>query len=137
MHADQILGRVAGATRKNHSRKIAGGTFGRIIHRWMRTRSFVLQATGKILHLAKPVLDITRASSRLLPGSIKPRIVIFSSRNARIMKLYFGRPVAGEFSPARGVWMIRFPFRLLVSETDFPAMNALNRFVPDQLPTSR
>jgi len=137
LHADQILGRVTGATRGNHTRKIAGGTFGRIIHRWMRTRSSVLKATGKILHLVKPALVITRASSRLLPGRIKPRIVLFTSRNTRIMRLYFGRSVAGEFSPARGVWTIRFPFRLLVDETDLPAMNALNRFIPDQLPTSR
>ncbi|GAB6286522.1 MAG: hypothetical protein STSR0009_27230 [Methanoregula sp.] len=119
---DRVIGMVTGATRGTRVRKIAGGTSGRIIHRWMRTRSFVLQATGKILHLAKPALVITRASSRLLFGSWKPRIVIFSSRHTRIPKFFFGTSIAGEFSTIRRVWTIRFPFGLLVDETALPVV---------------
>ena len=116
----RIIGRVIGATREKHHRKIAYGTLGRFTRWRMRIRKSVLDKILKIIRLAKPALVLTRAISHLLPGRWKPRIVIFSSRNTRIMRLFFGASVAGEFNTIRGTWTIRFPFRLLVNETALP-----------------
>ncbi|MCX6690880.1 MAG: hypothetical protein NTW33_02205, partial [Methanoregula sp.] len=122
VQADHILGRVIGATRGNHQRKIACGTLGRFTHRRMCIRKSALNTIFKIIQLAKPALVLTRAISQLLPGRWKPRIVLFSSRNTRIMRLFFGASVTGEFNTIRGIWTIRFPFRLLVNETALPVV---------------
>jgi hypothetical protein len=117
---DRIIGRVIGATREKHYRKIACGTLGRFTRWRMRIRISALNKIFKIVRLAKPALVLTRAISHLLPGRWKPRIVLFSSRNTLIMRLFFGASVAGEFNTIRGTWTIRFPFRLLVNETALP-----------------
>ena len=122
VHSDWILGRVVSATRGDLRRRIAGGLHGQVIRSWLCIRKSALQKISGLLCLAKPVLGITRASSRLLPGSWKPRIVLFSSRNTSTMKLFFRTAVIGEFTTTRGVWTIRFPFRLLVNETALPTL---------------
>jgi signal peptidase I len=119
---DQITGRVIGTIRGKHYQKIAGGTLGRFTHRRMRIRKFVLTLVFRSFRLAKPVLALTPAITHLLPSWWKPRIVLFSSRNTRIMRLFFGVSVAGEFNSGRGTWTIRFPFRLLVNVTALPLL---------------
>lgn len=119
---DQVIGRVTGATRGKHHRKIAGGTYGRFTRRRMCIRRSALTIIVKIIRLAKPALVITRASYHLLPGSWKPRIVLFSSRNNQVLRLFFGTTVAGEFNTIRHVWTIRFPFWLLVDESALPVV---------------
>jgi hypothetical protein len=119
---DQVIGRVTGATRGNHHRKIAGGMYGRFTRRRMRIRRSAHPIILKIIRLAKPALVITRASSHLLPGSWKPRIVLFSSRQIQVLRLFFGTKVAGEFNTIRRVWTIRFPFRLLVDTSALPVI---------------
>jgi len=119
---DQIVGRVVGATRGNQIRRIASGSMGRITRWRMRTRKSAIINIFRIIRLAKPALVLTRASSNLLPGIWKPRIVLYSSRNTQIMRLFFGASVAGEFNAIRGIWTIRFPFRLLFDEKDLPTV---------------
>jgi len=119
---DRIIGRVIGATREKHHRKIACGTLGRFTRWRMHIRKSALDRIVKIIRLAKPALVLTRAISHLLPGRWKPRIVLFSSRNTRIMRLFFGASVAGEFNTIEGKWTIRFPFWLLVNETALPTV---------------
>jgi SynChlorMet cassette protein ScmC len=127
LKTDHIIGRVIGATRGKHQRKIAGGTLGRFTHLRMLIRKSALNKIWRLLHLAKPALVITRASSHLLPGNWKPRIVIFSSRNTRILRLFFGASIAGEFNTTQGIWTIRFPFRFLVNETTLPTVERPER----------
>ncbi len=117
---DQVTGRVIGAIQGNHYQKIAGGMPGRFTRGGMRIRRFALTLLFRIFRLVKPVLVLTPAITHILPGRWKPRIVLFSSRNTRIMRLFFGASVAGEFNTKRGTWTIRFPFRLLVNETALP-----------------
>ena len=119
---DRIIGRVIGATRGKHHRKIAHGSLGRFTRRKVHIRKSALDKIFKIIRLAKPALVLTRAISHLLPGRWKPRIVLYSSRNTRIMRLFFGASVAGEFNTILGKWTIRFPFWLLVNETDLPTV---------------
>jgi hypothetical protein len=119
---DRIIGRVIGTTRGKHYQKIAYGTFGRFTRWRMRIRKSALDKIVKIIRLAKPSLGLTRTISHLLPGQWKPRIVLFSSPNARIMRLFLGASVTGEFNTIRGKWTIRFPFRLLVNETALPTV---------------
>jgi SynChlorMet cassette protein ScmC len=119
---DHIIGRVIKATRGNHQRKIAYGTLGRFTRWRMGIRKSALHRIFRIIRLAKPALVLTQSISHLLPGRWKPRIVFFSSRNTRIMRLFFGASVAGEFNTTRGIWTIRFPFRLLVNETALPVI---------------
>jgi SynChlorMet cassette protein ScmC len=119
---DRIIGRVIGANRGKHYQKIASATLGRFTRWRMRIRKSALNTIVKIIRLAKPALGLTRAISPLLPGRWKPRIVLFSSRNTPIMRLFFGASVAGEFNTLRGTWTIRFPFRLLVNETALPTV---------------
>jgi hypothetical protein len=117
---DRIIGRVIGATRGKHHQKIAYGTLGRFT-RWRTCiRKSALNLLFRIFRLAKPALGLTRAISHFLPGRWKPRIILYSSRDTRIMRLFFGTSVAGEFNTIRGKWTIRFPFRLLVNETALP-----------------
>jgi SynChlorMet cassette protein ScmC len=119
---NRIIGRVIGATRGNHPKRIASGNLGRFTRWRMRTRKYAIINIFRVIRLAKPALVLTRASSHLLPGSWKPRIVLFSSRNTQILRLFFGASVAGEFNTTRGIWTIRFPFRLLVNETALPTL---------------
>ncbi len=119
---EQIIGRVISATRGKHHRKIACGTPGRFTRRRMRICTSALNRTGKIIRFAKPALVLTRSISHLLPGRWKPRIVLFSSRNSRIMRLFFGSVIAGEFNTIRGTWTIRFPFLLLVNGAALPTV---------------
>jgi SynChlorMet cassette protein ScmC len=118
----QIKGLIIGAIRGNHYQKIAHGTLGRFTRFRMRIRRFAFTLLFRIFRLAKPVLVLTPAITHILPGRWKPRIVLFSSRNNRIMRLFFGASVAGEFNAKRGTWTIWFPFRLLVNETALPSI---------------
>lgn len=134
---DQIIGRVIHATRAKHYRKIACGSLGRFTGWRMRTRKSVLNDIFKILRLAKPALVLTRAISRLLPGRWKPRIILFSSRDIRIMRLFFGEFVAGEFNTIRGKWTIRFPFQILVDEIALPAVEPPEPLQLQDIPRKR
>jgi signal peptidase I len=137
LKADQILGKVIGATRGCRTRTITGGTLGRAVFRWLRLRSRVWQEALRIAGLAKPALIITRSCAWLLPASMKPRIIYFTSWNYGILRLYFGLTLAGEYDPAKGFWTIRLPFRLLVSETDLPSMDVLKQYADKEPPVSR
>ncbi len=119
---DQIIGRVIGVRRGRHYRKIACGTFGRFT-RWRRCiRKSVRTKADAIIRLGKPALVLTREIARFLLPRWKPRLVLFSSRKTRTLRLYFGSSVAGEFNTKRGTWTIRFPFQMLVDKTALPTV---------------
>jgi SynChlorMet cassette protein ScmC len=122
INEDRVIGRVISATRAKHTRNIAGGMPGRIARQSIWIRKSAINTVFRIIRIAKPALVITRASAHLLPGSWKPRIVLFSYRHTRILRLFFGATVAGEFNTIRNKWIIRFPFLLLVDESVLPVV---------------
>lgn len=119
---DRIIGRVNGVIRGKHYQKIANGTFGRFTRWKMRIRKSALDQLVKIIRIGMPALGLTRAISPRLPGRWKPRIILFSSRNTRVMRLFFGSSVAGEFNTTQSKWIVRLPFRLLVNDTALPTI---------------
>ena len=61
---------------------------------------------------------------RLLPSSLRPRLVTFEARHQKYLKLLMGRRVVGQYDTRQEQWHIRRPFRLFVDEAALPCPGA-------------
>ncbi len=96
-HPDHILGMVVAASRGRLNRNIPGGTHGRMIRMYVRMRKQVIIMSGLLLEIAQPVLSVSRVVvNRAVPG-INPRVILFATRNLRILRVYIGPHLAGEY----------------------------------------
>ncbi len=131
-HPDTILGRVVAATRGKVDRNIPGGNHGRMVRTYVRMRKKVVITAGTLLELAQPLLSVSRAIiNRAAPG-MEPRIILFGTRHFRVLRLYIGNHLAGEYDTRKKYWSIRVPFQCVVDKGRLPTVEPPERpaFLP-------
>ena len=139
LHTGDILGMVVAASRGRVNRNIQGGAHGRMIRVYVRMRKQVLIMSGLLLKTAQPVLSVSRAViKRAVPG-MNPRVILFATRNLRILRVYIGNHLAGEYDTRKKCWSMMFPFQFVVDKNHLPTVDPPSRpdFQPPQMETIR
>jgi hypothetical protein len=111
-----LVGRVVVAQRGSRRRTIAGGRRGRVIAMRVRFTRAVWSAIREVPRRIYGALARQGPFDRLLPLSLRPRLVRFEARPYLFMRLLVGRTTIGWFDPLREAWHIRRPFHLFVDE---------------------
>ena len=129
---EHILGVVVAASRGRVNRNIPGGSHGRMIRVYVRMRKQVIIMSGLLMKIAQPVLSVSRVViNRAVPG-MNPRVILFATRNLRILRVYIGNHLAGEYDTRKKCWSMLFPFQFVVDKNYLPAVEPPSR--PDFLP---
>jgi hypothetical protein len=68
---------------------------------------------------------------RLLPRSLRPRLVRFDARHRVFLKLLSGRQTVGLYDDRREEWRIRRLFRLFVNERSLPRPKSIDHGLND------
>lgn len=141
-HPEHILGRVVTATRGKVDRNIPGGNHGRMVRTYVRMRKKVLITSGSLLELAQPLLSVSRAVIKRAAPGLEPRIILFSTRHFRVLRLYIGNHLAGEYDTRKQYWSIRVPFQCVVDKDRLPTVGPPERpaFLParpETIPSAR
>lgn len=105
-----IAGRVVAAQRGARRRAIHGGRRGLARHYALRGWRLLERGMARLLHAPYHALARSGAAHSLLPPRWRPRVLTFQSTRVVMM----GSQVVGHYDTARGVWLIRRPFRLFV-----------------------
>ena len=116
LQPESIKGQVVGAWRGQKRRKIAGGFQGRLTSRWLRWRRVLDHGGSHVLHPLYYALSRRGLIARLLPASLRPRIVIFQTRGQDQFWLLLGQHIIGRYDDQTRQWQIQRPFRLFVDE---------------------
>lgn len=117
---EDIIGRVDRAERKNRTRKISGGSPGRIYVSGVRAfKQMDLKVSG-ILHPAYRWLATSGIFRKFLPQQMKPQVICFKGSNFTQLQLRMGSRVVGRLLPGQDQWHIRRPFRLFIDEFTLP-----------------
>jgi hypothetical protein len=118
---ERVIGRVVAAWRGRRRRRILGGRAGWLWGHALRVR----RTLGRVvLALLRPVYHGLARSGivcRLVPGSLKPYVVVFRAGERQRLRLLLGRRIVGEYVPGWCKWRFRRPFRLLVDEAVLPS----------------
>jgi signal peptidase I len=121
LQAVDIIGRVTAAQRGARRRVIAGGWKGLVVLRRARLGRGIRRSAGLLPHTLYRVLAGLGPFDRLLPWSLRPRLLRFDARCRVFVKLLMGRRTVGQYDDRRGEWRIRRPFRLFVDEKTLPS----------------
>jgi len=109
-----IIGRVTAAQIGARIRRIPGGWRGLAALRCGRLRREVWGRAGSVPHRLYGLVAGLGPFGRVLPRSLRPRLVRFDARYRVFLKLLVGRQTVGQYDDRRGEWHIKRPFRLLV-----------------------
>jgi signal peptidase I len=120
LETGDIIGRVTTAQRGARRRKVHGGWFGLAVLPWARLGHRIRSSTGLLPHMLYHFLAGLGPFDRMLPASLRPRLVRFSTRYRAFLKLLVGRRTIGHYDFRHKEWHIRRPFRLLVDEQNLP-----------------
>ena len=124
--AENIIGQVVGANRKNKYKTIYGGLLGRVYASGLRAIKQIDWTISRILHPVYHRLASSGIFRNLLPRQLKTQILCFKRANGIEMQLLMGRWVIGRRLNGQDRWHIRRPFRLFVDEHSLPeAQNIL------------
>jgi signal peptidase I len=138
-YPENILGMVVAASRGSMNRNIPGGNYGRIIRAYVRIRKRVILMSGLLLKVVQPALSVSRiVINRAVPG-MNPRVILFATRNLRILRVYIGTHLAGEYDTRKKCWSMLFPFQCVVDKNHLPTVDPPSRpdFLPPQTETIR
>ena len=103
-----------------------------MIRVYVRMRKQVIIMSGLLLKIAQPVLSVSRVViNRAVPG-MNPRVILFATRNLRILRVYIGPHLAGEYDTRKKYWSMLFPFQFVVDKNHLPTIDPPSR--PDFLP---
>ncbi|MFQ5923170.1 MAG: hypothetical protein ACE5M4_10030 [Anaerolineales bacterium] len=116
-----ITGKVVAVWRGHRERRVAGGLPGRIQATLARAGRPLDRSIGHIFRPFYNFLVERGIVRRLLPSSLKPRVVSYRSDSGRQLRLQYRRRIIGEFNSRSGQWSIRRPYRLLVDENALPS----------------
>jgi SynChlorMet cassette protein ScmC len=117
-----IVGRVTAARRGSRCRPVGGGWRGLAILRCARLTRGIRSRAGSVPHKLFSLVVGFGPFGRLLPRSLRPRVVRFDARYRVFLKLLMGRLTVGQYDDRRGKWCISRPARLLVDERDLPGL---------------
>jgi len=118
----EIIGRVDFAWRNGERRKIPGRFQGAVTHRTLQARKKMLRLIAPGIRAARPVATVTRSLPRYFPHLMHQRVVLYTTRHRRILRLFFRRKSVGEFDARRGIWTIQYPYALFVDSTKLPTV---------------
>jgi hypothetical protein len=120
LRSEHLVGRVVAAWRGDRRREVAGPLVARRRVQAARWLSRVDQVVSPLLHPLYRGLARSGVVRRLVPGSLRPRAVLFRAGDERWVRLLLGRRVIGHYDVHAQQWVIRRPFRLLVDEEALP-----------------
>ena len=118
-----ITGKVMEATRGNQKLLVPGGRKGMLVFHRNRFRRYF---RGMIFFLYKrvyPVLTRFRLINSVTRKLFRPRIVLFSSYEKNILRLFIGNHLIGNYNPETKKWAIPFPYWLIVDENNLPPID--------------
>jgi SynChlorMet cassette protein ScmC len=111
-----LIGRVKAAQRGTRRRSVPGGWRGLVALRWSRLGRRIWRRAGGIPDRLYFIVADLGPFDRLLPASLRPRLVRFHARQRVFLKLLMGGRPVGHYDTRRRKWHIRRPFRLFVKE---------------------
>jgi signal peptidase I len=117
---ERVIGRVVAAWRGQRRRRISGGWTGRLWVYALRGRRILGRVASLLLRPVYHWLAHTGIVRRLVPASLRPRVVVFGADARARLRLLLGRRIVGEYVPGWRKWRFRRPFRLLVDEAALP-----------------
>ena len=116
LQPENIKGQVVAAWRGQTRREIAGCLRGRLTGRWLRWRRIPTRGVSYLLHPLYRTLCRRGLIARLLPAPLRPRVVVFQTRDQNKFRLLLGQHLVGRYDDQKRQWDIQPPFRLLVDE---------------------
>ena len=125
LQARDIIGRVTAAQRGARRRVIAGGWKGLVVLRCARLGGGIQRSADLLPHTLYRLLVGLGPLDRLLPRSLRPRLVWFNARYRVFLKLLSGRQTVGQYDDRREEWRIQRPFRLFVDEQKLPSPKSI------------
>lgn len=121
LQAEDIIGRVMAAQRGARRRKVHGGRQGLVVLRCARLGQGIRRLAGSVPHKLYSLATGLGPFDRLLPRSLRLRVVRFDARYRVFLKLLSGRLTVGQYDDRREEWRIRRPFHLFVDEQSLPS----------------
>ena len=115
-----IKGQVVSTWRGRKRREIAGGFQGRLTSRWLHWGRIPGSGVSYLLHPLYSALSRSGLTVRLLPASLRPRVVVFQAQGQEQVRILMGQQVIGRYDTRKRQWQIQRPFRLFVNERMLP-----------------
>jgi hypothetical protein len=123
---DDLLGRVVAARRGLRGRVVLGGWRGLVVFRGVRLGRVIRRGAGRLPHTLYRFASALGPFDRLLPTSLRPRLVRFGARYRVSLKLLMGTQTVGHYDCRLAHWHIQRPYRLFVDEHTLPDMQSKN-----------
>ena len=120
LQARDIIGRVTAAQRGRRRRPVRGGRRGLALLRCARLFAAIRARAGSVPHRLFSLLVRLGPFGRLLPRSLRPRVVRFDARYRVFQRLLVGRLTVGQFDDRRRAWRISRTARLLLGGGGLP-----------------
>jgi hypothetical protein len=120
VQSEQLIGRVVAAWRGERRRLIHGARVGRrqgLAAHWLGRLD---RATSRLLHPLYRALARSGVVQRLIPPSLRPRVVVFRAGGRVKLRLLSRGRTIGQYDAHAGRWRIERPFRLIVDEGALP-----------------
>ena len=117
---ENLIGRVTAYERNGRLHPVAGGRRGRLHALVTRTIRRVDHHSSSFLHPIYRSLSRSSILRRLVPGSLRPRVIVLRKEGDTEMQLLMGRRVIGRRTAGGSGWTIRRPFRIFVDEEGLP-----------------
>jgi SynChlorMet cassette protein ScmC len=117
---EDIAGKVIMAWQGNHHRRISGGYAGRLTRKVVRIKKGVRAVFAGFAHRVYTVFANARLFPRIVPQALKIRVVLFTTPESEILRVFCANTLIGEYSDHKKAWMVRFPFLLLVDTSALP-----------------
>ena len=122
-----IKGQVVVAWRGQKRRKIAGGLQGRLTSYWFRWLRVLNRGVSPLLHPLYQALSRWGLIARLLPASLRPRVVVFRAHGRDHFQLLLRQRIIGRYNDQRYHWQIQRPFQLFVDGRALPRQQDMAR----------
>ncbi len=120
LQPDEITGRVVSAQRGTRHRVISGGRVGILYAKILWSVKHFATIVVRLLSPAYQTLSSSGVFRRILPASVRTRVVYFKMKDGVEMQLLVGRFVIGRRMPGWAAWQLRRPFRLFIDESALP-----------------
>ena len=131
LSADDIVGRVVSARRRNRDVTIHGGTRGRLLLPVLQIVKRIKLTVFKIFRPAYNWLARSGAIRRVLSPLIRTQLLCFKRPNGVEIQLLMGQRIIARRLPGTARWQIRRPFRLFVDENSLPEEDVPHSTIPE------
>ena len=125
LQRENIIGRITAVQRGARRKAIPGGWRGFMARRGARLGRGIRGGITLLSHTLYRLVVGLGPFDRLLPASLRPRLVRFDARCRVFLKLLSDRQMVGEYDVWLERWHIQRPFRLFVDEQTLRQAGAL------------